>query len=260
MMEVEALHAAAARTHTGNGGLNCAPCGSLGANGLLDALDHLDDDELVVSEEIPYVLYDMIRQRYPGAVNLKEVRNDAALRQKEAETRAEERRSAADPAQTKAKSLRAPRFSKTSPKLRKKRKRVPVRVTSNPRNDPAATQRERRRNGSSSGPEANPFRRRNNKFSADDDKLIVALHNEGLSTRQIGAQLSPAKDNRTVHLRLDLLLNRGGPTYYVYTQEEDKEIILFYDTDRSAYPFSKITKKLGLNEDQVKNRWRRLRT
>lgn len=154
----------------------------------------------------------------------------------------------------------APRFSKTPPKLRKKRKRVAVHITSKPRNNPATAQRERRRrNGSSSSPEANPNRRHNIKFSAEDDKLIVALRNEGFSLPQIGARLDPAKDSRTVHLRLDLLLNKGGPTYHVYTPDEDKEIIRFFKADRSKYPFAEITQKLGLTEYQVKNRWRWLK-
>ncbi|GAA5861946.1 hypothetical protein JCM3774_001362 [Rhodotorula dairenensis] len=240
VMDVEALHSAAAQSHTGDGGANCAPCGSLGTNGLIEAIAHLDDALPVSSDIISYTLRDMLEQRYLGAETLRDVRAEANLRQAEADARAEERRKNGDTAEPKRKSIRNPRFSKTPPRLRKKRARVVVPVTSKPRK-PAASR---------NAPSVAIGGRVNVKFTAADDERIVRLHNDGYSLREIGETFTPRKDPKTIHARLDTLLNKGGPTYHVYTPEEDKEIIRFFKTDRRQYPFSEIMERLDLTENQ----------
>lgn len=67
MMDIEALMAAAAQTHTNDGGANCAPCGSLGTDPILDVLAAESPNRKIADLTCTYAILDMIRQKFPAA-------------------------------------------------------------------------------------------------------------------------------------------------------------------------------------------------
>lgn len=123
-MDIEALMAAAAQTHTNDGGANCAPCGSLGTDPILDVLAAESPNRKIADLTCTYAILDMIRQKFPAAETLGQVREHAALRKKEQARQAEEAKAARaaaglPPKTTPRSNIRTPRYSTARPRLRK---------------------------------------------------------------------------------------------------------------------------------------------
>ncbi|GAA5956427.1 hypothetical protein JCM8115_001718 [Rhodotorula mucilaginosa] len=255
VMDIEALMAAAAQTHTNDGGANCAPCGSLGTDPILDVLAAESPNRKIADLTCTYAILDMIRQKFPAAETLGQVREHAALRKKEQARQAEEAKAARaaaglPPKTTPRSNIRTPRYSTARPRLRK-----PILLPRGRNNPP---KRAKKANDSILGKKRSPMLGKTlRRFLPREDKLILRLRDEEYqSFEAIGAALSPTRKTGDVSSRYRLLKSGGGENH-AWTAADDAKLRRLR---RQRKPMSKIARKLGVSVGSADWRWRKIKT
>lgn len=255
MMDIEALMAAAAQTHTNDGGANCAPCGSLGTDPILDVLAAESPNRKIADLTCTYAILDMIRQKFSAAETLGQVREHAALRKKEQARQAEEAKAARaaaglPPKTTPRSNIRTPRYSTARPRLRK-----PILLPRGRNNPP---KRAKKANDSILGKKRSPMLGKTlRRFLPREDKLILRLRDEEYqSFEAIGAAWSPTRKTGDVSSRYRLLKSGGGENH-AWTAADDAKLRRLR---RQRKPMSKIARKLGVSVGSADWRWRKIKT
>ncbi|GAA5981881.1 hypothetical protein JCM10908_004652 [Rhodotorula pacifica] len=259
IMETEAIHSAAARSHTGTGGANCAPCGNMSADLVSEALALEPPSRPIGQCNIPYSIRQIVQQRHPTAITVQEVR-DAAEQKKlnlASATAAKNESRQGTPEAPKEKSIRKHRYRHGQGRLRR-RTQVPLKKKLEAKAKAAAASKTKPKSAQKKPAAAKRVSTKRQiervKFTDAEDDEIRRLRKLDWTWQTIGLALTPTRDSRTVQRRWETL-ESVGKSYHVYTPEEDAAILKGRARNKS---YQAIGQSLGLSKLQAQNRWRQL--